>query len=215
MSRSIVIAIDGPAASGKSTVARRLADELGFTYVNTGTMYRAITWQFLEENLPMEESSIIARIQTIPFEVWIDGGHVEMRINGIDPVEYTREERVNGFVPKVATIPEVRQILTDKMRSLAKHSHLVMEGRDIGSVVFPQTPYKFFIDADEAIRNKRRMAQGEIDEIQSRDKIDSSRKSAPLQVATGAVRIDTTQMTVDQVMESIYSELPKMGLVLV
>ncbi len=101
------------------------------------------------------------------------------------------------------------------MRSLAKHSHLVMEGRDIGSVVFPQTPYKFFIDADEEIRNKRRKAQGEIDEIQSRDKIDASRKSAPLQIAPGAVRIDTTPMNVDQVMEAIYNELPKMGLVLV
>lgn len=215
MSRSIVIAIDGPAASGKSTVARRLADELGFTYVNTGTMYRAVTWKFLEENNPMDEASIIARIQSIPFEVFIDGGHVEMRIEGIDPVEFTREERVNAFVPKIATIPEVRKILTDKMRSLAHHSHLVMEGRDIGTIVFPQTPYKFFIDADESIRNKRRQAQGEIDEIQSRDKIDASRKSAPLQVAQGASRIDTSHMNVDQVMNAIYAELPKMGLVLV
>lgn len=215
MSRSIVIAIDGPAASGKSTVARRLADELGFTYVNTGTMYRAVTWKLLDEGTPMEEETILSRVKTLPFEVWIDGGHVEMRIEGVDPVEFTREERVNAHVPKLATVPEVRQILTDKMRSLAHHSHLVMEGRDIGSVVFPQTPYKFFIDADEAIRNKRRQAQGEIDQIQNRDKIDASRKSAPLQVAQGAVRIDTSHMNVDQVMSAIYNELPKMGLVLV
>ncbi len=195
---STVIAIDGPAASGKSTVARHIAEHLGWAFINTGAMYRSVTWKFIEEGIAMEAMAIAARMQTLQVEARVDAKRLWLRLDGIDPLPHVRDAKVNQFVSIVAAVPEVRKVLVAAQRQLAKDHPVVMEGRDMGSVVFPETPYKFYIDAHEEVRSQRREAQGESDSIKKRDQIDQSRKAAPLQVAPGAIRIDTTHLTIEQ-----------------
>ena len=136
-----------------------------------------------------------------------------MLIDGVDPLPHIRDSLVNQNVSAVAAVPQVRQTLLPLQQSLATHGPLIVEGRDIGSYVFPQTPYKFYLDADPEVREARRAGQGEQDAIRQRDLLDSSRATAPLQYVDGATRIDTTEMDLDQVVETILAELAKQGLV--
>ncbi|HEY2125318.1 MAG TPA: (d)CMP kinase [Chthoniobacterales bacterium] len=209
-----VIAIDGPAASGKSSVARELARRLGFVYVNSGAMYRAVTWHVLEKGIdPNDSESIIQLVQTAPLRCELVRDRSRIFVGDVDPGPYLREDRVNDNVSQVSTVPEVRRILVEKMRNYAREHDLVMEGRDIGSVVFPETPFKFYIDASPEVRARRRAAEGQRDEIATRDRVDSSRRSSPLVIAEDALVIDSSNLTIDGVVGEIIGRLKMKGLV--
>lgn len=199
-----VIAIDGPAASGKSTVARRVAQELGWVYVDTGAMYRAVTWQMLRRHVPTDQPDhIVAYLVNMPFTCEIVNGATTLVCEEPVPPEALRAPEVAENVSLVAAIPEVRTRLVNVQRCLLARASLVMEGRDIGSAVFPDTPFKFYLDASVAVREARRASQGEDDRIALRDKIDSSRAVAPLQIALGAEVIDTSLHDADSVARHI------------
>ncbi len=208
-----VIAIDGTAASGKSTVAREVAQRLGFVYVNTGEMYRGVTWWFLKQNVLVENAhQIVEALREVSIDCEIENGKTFFRINGIDPVEHARELRVNEKVSLVASVPEVRKLLVEKQQALAEKAPLVMEGRDIGTVVFKETPHKFYIDADPAIRAQRRQRQGEQDLVINRDQTDISRKTSPLTRAPSAVMIDSGKTTIEETVKFILEQVKIQGL---
>ncbi len=206
--RHRVVAIDGPAASGKSSVAREIALRLGFAYVNSGAMYRALTWHILEHGIdPSETECVIGSIESAEITCDLQNNESRLLIDGVDPVDHLRDDRVNNGVPLVSRIPRVRQILVEKMREYARACDLVMEGRDIGSVVFPDTPYKFYLDASPEVRAQRRAAQGEQDAVAARDYADSSRSTSPLVMAEDAYFIDTSNLAIAQVVDEILREL--------
>ena len=208
-----VIAIDGPAASGKSSVARRLARQLGFVYVNSGAIYRAITWHILREKIHPEESNRIAgALQAVKINRRLQDNESRILIDDVDPGEHLRDDCVNESVAGVSQFPVVRQIVSAKLHEDAQSHDLVVEGRDIGSVVFPSTPYKFYIDASPEVRLQRRAAQGGRDEIAIRDRVDSSRAVSPLVVAKDAHVIDTSHLTIQEVINEIVGVLKEMGL---
>lgn len=212
-STHFAIAIDGPAASGKSTVAKRLAQRLGLVMVNSGAMYRAVTWKVLSEHIdPQDSAAVTQLIQRIRIACGHDGISSTITIDGIDPGEELRSEKVNANVSAISAIPEVRAALIGLQRGYTRHSNVVMEGRDIGSVVFPDTPYKIYIDAAEEIRAARRKAAGEVDSIASRDAADSSRQTAPLVVAPGATRLDTSDLSIDGAVDAAIEILRHQGL---
>jgi CMP/dCMP kinase len=206
--RHRVIAIDGPAASGKSSVARELARHLGFVYVNSGAMYRAVTWTVLSRSIDPKDSSAIAKfILGAKLDGKFFDGQFHLLIEDVDLSAHLHEDRVNTEVPRVSTVPEVRKRLVERMRDYALNHDLVVEGRDIGSVVFPETPFKFYIDASPEVRAQRRAAQGHRDEIAQRDRADSSRAASPLIIAKDAEVIDTSHVTVEQVVDEIIKRL--------
>lgn len=208
-----IIAIDGPAASGKSSVARELARRLGFVYVNSGAMYRAMTWLVLERGIPMADPAAIGRLaEDAPISCRLRDLDSLMLIDGVDPAPFLRENRVNENVSLVSSVPRVREILVDHLRRYAATNDLVMEGRDIGSVVFPETPFKFYIDASPEIRRRRRAAQGQRDRITARDEADSSRRASPLIIAEDAHVIDSSSLTIDGVVGEIIGRLKRKGL---
>jgi cytidylate kinase len=210
-----VIAIDGPAASGKSSVARQLAKEIGFAYVNSGAMYRAATWQALQNTIPPGDGNAIARLlETSRIDCDLAGGNFRILINGVDPAEDLHGDRVNDNVSLVSSFPRVREILVAKMRACANDRDVVMEGRDIGSVVSPATPYKFYIDASPEVRLRRRTAQGHRDQIAARDQADSSRSASPLVIAPDAHVIDSSNLTVEGVVREIIGRLKMKGMVI-
>ncbi len=208
-----VIAIDGPAASGKSSVARELARRLGFAYVNSGAMYRAATWHALESGVDLKNAEAVARlIESAPFVCDLEENQSHITIAGIDPTNFLRDDRVNNGVSLVSSVPRVREILVKMMRDYTMNHDVVMEGRDIGSVVFPDTPYKFYIDASPEIRLQRRAAQGQRDQIAARDRADSSRRASPLIIAEDAHVIDSSNLTIDGVVGEIIGQLKRKGM---
>lgn len=207
------IAIDGPAASGKSTVAKRLADILGLVMVNSGAMYRAVTWKVLQEGIdPADSAAICNLLKSMKIECGDDGKTSTIGIDGRMLQQELRTPEVNENVSATSAIPEVRQKLIDLQRDYLGHTSIVMEGRDIGSVVFPDTPFKIYIDADERVRAARRGNDGEVDSIAKRDAADASRKSSPLVIPEGATILDTTKLGIDEVVESALKILRKQGL---
>src|ERR1043166_4965359 len=208
-----VIAIDGPAASGKSSVARELARRLGFAYVNSGAMYRAMTWHVLQQHIGLDDHRKIAdTAQTASVVCDLVNDQSRILIDDRDPSAFLRDDAVNDAVSQVSTIAEVRRILTDKMRDYALSRDIVVEGRDIGSVVFPDTPYKFYIDASPEVRLRRRAAEGLLDEIAARDRIDSSRRASPLIISEDAHVIDSSNLTIEGVVGEIIGRLKLKGL---
>ena len=208
-----VIAIDGPAASGKSSVACELARRLGYIYVNSGAMYRAMTWLVLERGIDPADANAIARLaESAPLRCELRDRDSLMLIDGVDPEPFLREDRVNDNVSLVSSVPRVREILVAQLRRYAEINDLVMEGRDIGSVVFPETPFKFYIDASPEIRLRRREAQGQRDRISARDEADSSRRASPLIIAEDAHVIDSSNLTIDGVVGEIIGRLKLKGL---
>jgi len=206
--RHRVIALDGPAASGKSSVARQLARRLGFAYVNSGAMYRAVTWSVLNAGIdPSDKRRIAELIATLSLAGVLKDRELHLLIDNVDLTEHLHEDRVNSEVSRVSTAPEVRQVLVQRMRDYARKHDLVVEGREIGSVVFSDTPYKFYIDASPEVRAQRRAAQGHRDEIARRDQADSSRAASPLVIAKDAEVIDTSNLTVEQVVDEIVKRL--------
>lgn len=206
------IAIDGPAASGKSTVAKILARTLGLTMVNSGEMYRAVTLSVLQRGAnPSSADEVLGILKELELACIVEDGASRILISGVHPGEALRSETVNASVSAVSAIPEVRRKLVDLQRSLLNQSDLVMEGRDIGSIVFPETPYKIYIEASEAVRNKRRADEGLSDAVSERDRLDRTRKTAPLVVPDGAVLIDSSQMTINEVVEHSLGNLRELG----
>jgi cytidylate kinase len=208
-----VVAIDGPAASGKSSVARRLARRLGFAYVNSGAIYRALTWHILQKGIDTRDASrVIQALESAQIACHLQNNESRILIDDVDPTDYLRNDRVNESVSHVSSVARVREIAVQKMRDCARNRDVVVEGRDIGSVVFPDTPHKFYIDASPDVRLRRRAAQGERDEIKMRDQADSSRPVSPLVIAQDAHVIDTSHLTIEGVVNEIIARLEQNGL---
>jgi CMP/dCMP kinase len=208
-----VIAIDGPAASGKSSVARELARQLEFVYLNSGAIYRAITWHILQRKIHLEENERIAgALQAADITCCLQDNESRILIDDVDPGEHLRDDCVNENVAGVSQFPVVRQIVSEKLHERALSHDLIVEGRDIGSVVFPDTPYKFYLNASPEVRLERRAAQGGRDEIAIRDRVDSSRPVSPLIIAKDAHVIDTSHLTIQEVINEIVGVLEKTGL---
>ena len=211
MRKKRIIAIDGPAASGKSTVAHEAAKRLNCVYVDSGAFYRGVTWKMLQEGVNTKNPvAVLPVLLKSKWKFEVRDRAVVFSIDGVEPGEALRDKDVREAVSDIAAMPAVRAFVVAKLRNLKKLGSLAMEGRDIGSVVFPNTPYKFYLDANPEKRAERRhaelIARGETEEAQEvleslkrRDEKDSSRKAAPLKVADGAYVIDTSEYDVDGV----------------
>ncbi len=209
--KQIKIAIDGPAASGKSTTARRVAQRLGYRYIDSGAMYRAVTLKALELGIPTTDAkrvADIARHTRIEF-VSDRNGHQRILMDGRDVTDLIRTHRVNQHINPVAANPQVRNILVKKQQALGQGGGVVMDGRDIGTVVFPDAELKIYMDASAEERARRRVKElhnrgidvayeDVFKEIQERDRSDTSRAVGPLKKAPDAVVIDTTRLSVDE-----------------
>ena len=215
---SLVIAIDGPAASGKSTVARLVAARLGGVYINTGDMYRTITWLALARGIQpaAQPAAVTALLSALDLCYRLDaGGKPVLFLDGAPvPQEKIRAPEIAAAVSQVAKIPAVRDWMLERQRDARHIGTLIMEGRDIGTVVFPDTPHKFFVTAAPEVRARRRLAQaGEtVDgatvesvaaEIAERDRLDSTRAVAPLKPAADARLVNTDALTAEQVADLI------------
>ncbi len=206
---STVITIDGPAASGKSSIARLVAQRLGYTYVNTGNMYRAMTWAVLNVGVnPQNAEDVAAAAAGIVIESPVVDGKTQVSISG-QPITDTElnSDPVNRAVSLVASVTEIRDRLVADQRALTALGPLVMEGRDIGSVVFPDSPHKIYVDASAAVRASRRRAQGHADQVAERDRLDTQRKNSPLVIPVGATVIDNSHITLDQAVEQVIAAL--------
>ena len=206
------IAIDGPAASGKSTVARVLAERLNLVMVNSGEMYRAVTLAVVQQGVdPCDPIAVANLVKAIKLRCVVENGGSQILLDGEYPGNALRSDDVNAAVSAVAAVPEVRHLLVALQRELLQYGDLVMEGRDIGSVVFPATPYKIYIEASEEVRRQRRAAEGQMDSVGDRDRQDSARKTSPLVVPDGAEVIDSSQMVIEKVVEAVLGVLGARG----
>ena len=206
----MIIAIDGPAASGKSTSAKLLAEKLNFLYLDTGAMYRCIALSIIENEIDIKnESSVKKFISNFKLELKTVDGAPDFLVNGSSVSKKIRTAAISKKVSAISAIPAVREYMVDLQRSFAKNNNCVVEGRDIGTVVFPDAEIKFFIIASVEIRAERRRLElqniGETisltelqRDIKARDKYDSERNHSPLKKANNAIQIDTTEMTIDQ-----------------
>ena len=206
----MIIAIDGPAASGKSTSAKLLAEKLNFLYLDTGAMYRCIALSIIENEIDINnESSVKKFISNFKLELKTVDGAPDFLVNGSSVSKKIRTAAISKKVSAISAIPTVREYMVDLQRSFAKNNNCVVEGRDIGTVVFPDAEIKFFIIASVEIRAERRRLElqniGETisltelqRDIKARDKYDSERNHSPLKKANNAIQIDTTEMTIDQ-----------------
>jgi cytidylate kinase len=204
-----VIAIDGPAASGKSSVSRGVASALGFLFVSSGHFYRAMAWGAVRDGIAGDHVEVWIRGRRLDV-VESDSG-VSLHLDGQDATPHLSEPAVAAMVSKLAAFPVVRDLINADLRSLAGSRDLVMEGRDIGSVVFPATPYKFYLDASPEERARRRAREGAVDSVAERDRLDSTRATAPLTIPEGAVVIDTTHLDLDGVIAAVLSRLAELS----
>ena len=210
-----VICIDGPAASGKSTVSRAVAKKLGILYVDSGALYRIMTWQALEHGVDCSDAAAVAAFcETVNVVFEVRGERVAYLIDGEEPGDRIRTPEINAHVSPVSAVPAVRARVTAWLREMPQLGDLIVEGRDIGSVVYPDSPYRIYLDCDADERSRRRLAEDigkgfEVNQEQvkasllNRDRIDSSRSTAPLKKADGALVIDTTNLTIEQVVDAI------------
>ena len=219
----MIIAIDGPAGSGKSTIAKMIAERKGLTFMNTGSFYRGVTLALLRSlggspdgsgsRAPdlADEAAVTKFAASVP----LDYRNSHLYIGNEDVEKYLRSDAVESYVAKLSAIVEVRHIVNVKIREVAENTGVVCEGRDMTTVVFPHTPNKFYLDASVKARARRRFDQGTsnlgLDEIEStiaaRDEVDRNKKEGSLKIASDACYIDTSDLTIDQVCDMIISKI--------
>src|SRR6266853_6010849 len=206
----IVIAIDGTSASGKSTNAKLVAKALGFVHVDTGAMYRTLAWYCLKQNVDVTEpKAVAAACRRWKTELKNIDNHAQLLVDGYYPAQEIRTAEVSAAVPHVAAVPKVRDWMKKTQRECIKFGNLVMEGRDIGTNVFPETDFKYYLDAHPEERSRRRAAEGVEENLAARDQRDSQRAAAPLMIALGAKVINNSQMTSDQTSGMIIADVKK------
>lgn len=206
----MIVAIDGPAASGKSTSAKLLAKELGFLYLDTGAMYRCASWAVIKDEIDLSnDRQLLNFLKIFKIDLKNTGNRSSFYVNNKDVTDLIRKSNISQRVSEVSAIPDIRDFMVDIQRNYAKSENCVMEGRDIGTVVFPKAEVKFFIIASDEVRAKRRKLELEslgekkslselIDEIRRRDDFDSNRGHSPLKKAFDAIEIDTTDLSIDE-----------------
>ena len=216
-----VVALDGPAGSGKGTVTREVAKKMNLINIDTGAMYRSVTLLMIRQNIKLEDEEKIKEIlDKIDIKFGIENGEQKVYLNGEDVSLLIRTKEVNEFVSPVSTIKIVRERLADMQREMSKAIDVIMEGRDIGTNVFPNADVKIYLDATPEERAKRRFKQNEekgiqipyeeiLESVKNRDYIDSHREIAPLKQAEDAIYIDSTNMTIEEVVEEIISIINK------
>jgi len=204
----VVIAIDGTSASGKSTNAKLVARALGYVYVDTGAMYRTLAWYCLKKSVdPHDEKAVANLCRRWKTELVCVDHHVRLLVEGYYPEKEIRTAETSAAVPHVAAVPKVREWMKKKQRECVRFGHLVMEGRDIGTNVFPETDFKYYLDACIHERTQRRVSEGVHENLAARDERDSQRAAAPLMVALGARVINNSGMTVEQTSGMIIAEV--------
>lgn len=212
MTQNYIITIDGPAASGKSTIAKKVANILDINYIDSGAMFRAVTLYMLDKGVdPKDKDRVVSNLRNIELDI-VDN---HLILNGVNVEKSIRENRINQNVSNIAEIKEVRELLLNFQREIARNINVIMDGRDIGSKVFPDANYKFFLTATPEIRADRRykelIQRGEdsvtyeqiLREVRTRDYIDSNREHSPLIKAQDALEIDTTTLSIDEVVNNI------------
>jgi cytidylate kinase len=213
----LVIAVDGPSGSGKSSTARGVASRLGLRYLDTGAMYRAVTWAMLERGVDVDDQDAVARAAAdVRIDVGTDPTHPTIHADGVDVSRPIREQAVTSAVSAVSAVPEVRVLMVARQREAIGEGGIVIEGRDIGSVVAPDADLKIYLVADSGARAYRRAAEqglsGEVAatkaDLARRDAFDSSRKASPLSQAPDAVVVDSTHLTLEQVIDAIVDMIP-------
>jgi len=215
-----VIAIDGPSGAGKSSVSRIVGKRLGFLHVDSGALYRIMTWQALERKVDTDDPDAVAAFApTVEIECRPEDGAIAYYVGGEPPGNRIRTPEINAHASKVATVKAVRDRITDLLRSLVRFGDLVVEGRDITTAVFPDTPARFYLTASAEARARRRQKEevekgiaNESEEavkasLLARDAIDSTRRHAPLRKADGAFEIDSSDMTLDEVVDTVMGKV--------
>ncbi len=215
----MIVTIDGPSGTGKSTVAKKVAERLGFPFFDTGAMYRAVAWGLNQENIPpSDEREVQSYLKTFAYDIRIQDGKERYYVNDTDVTDQIRTQQINEIVSEVSAHPSVRHAIWKLQRAYAKRQSAVFEGRDMGTAVFPKAEVKIYLDASPEIRAKRRLEEmrskapsdaAHFDEekmkqdLLRRDEYDAGRKLAPLKCPRKALRIDTSQLTIDQVVDKI------------
>ena len=216
----INIAIDGPAGAGKSTVAKRIAEIMHLTYVDTGAMYRALGLKAVRNGIDPGDAEAVATMLPDTTVTFIKiNGEQHVVLDGEDVNEFIRTEEISHAASVISTLPEVRQKLVDLQREIARSTDTVMDGRDIGTVVLPNTPYKFYVTASAEVRAKRRFVEYQkkgmlgdmtyedvLNEVKTRDERDMNREFSPLRPAENAVIIDTSEMSIDEAVDAVIED---------
>lgn len=217
----INIAIDGPAGAGKSTIAKRIAEIMHLTYVDTGAMYRALGLKAVRNGIDPGDAEAVATMLPDTTVTFIKiNGEQHVVLDGEDVNEFIRTEEISHAASVISTLPEVRQKLVDLQREIARSTDTVMDGRDIGTVVLPNTPYKFYVTASAEVRAKRRFIEYQqkgilgdmtyedvLNEVKTRDERDMNREFSPLRPAENAVIIDTSEMSIDEAVDAVIEDI--------